>query len=196
MIFATLAICYVAVILEILLNGNELVILIPYGILIPMAIFIPRLLQPLIRKYYQLSRGWLSLTEKLIFYLVLINIPGSIFFHRIGVQYDRFIHLSAGVLCTLILFLILLPLLKIHEFKKLHILSILFILAMSSNFLWEMWQLTSDGVFGTQLFFDLAQSIQQDFSEDVSFAAIGIIISMFYLNNKYEKLNSLIRRHA
>lgn len=108
-LIATLAICAFVVVLEFFTDAQKIV-MIPYGIIIPISIFIPRIAFWLNKKSLDnVTPEWIGFIDFSIFLVVAFNAPLSLFFQQSGYQYDRFLHFIAPFLFVIMGVLILMP---------------------------------------------------------------------------------------
>lgn len=172
MIFAPLSLCFLTAAVSFFKSGRDVVTL-AYGVINPLLVALPRAayhLLPALRA--RVTFSWVRRLEALSFWLILLNAPGSLFLHDLGIQYDRFLHVSAAAVVTVILAVILMP---IGQAKKAGA------AACIGVFLWEGIQYGIDRTFGTRLFFDVAQTVMRDASEDILFGFLGIALGIAYL---------------
>lgn len=170
------------------LTSKELVVIVPYGIVIPLLVLIPRfVIQKVVRTE---GNDWLKRSEAAAFLIVLCNAPASLFFHDMGFQYDRFLHFSMGVVLTpAALIMAMLFFRKMEkEISKKSALWLTAILAFIGLFAWEGFQYFLDLVFGTKLFYDSVQPIVVDFWEDIFFGFAGVLLGLWYSNRSFDKL--------
>lgn len=155
------------------------IVWVAYGIINPLILLLPRVI------YYH----WREIRESIAIdtiksvelfgtFIMAVNIPGSLFFHDIGVQYDRVIHFFTGVLIVLIASLIVALFYKSPLDNKKHILKWSGMAVFLGLFLFELLQFTIDKTFGTHLFFDFKQSITVDFMEDILFGIGGLVLGL------------------
>ena len=166
-------------------------VLVPYVFIFPILILVPRLILVIDKKFKEVvSSEWLKQVEVFIFLILAFNVPGSLVFHDLGFQYDRFLHFVVAFLALLTFSLLWLPVMKVNKEKieKKKILIILFLVLFFSLFLWEMAQFSIDYFFNTKLFFDSQQSMILDFSEDILFGILGLIFGIIYINKKWNSL--------
>lgn len=152
-----------------------------YGFLNPVLFLLPRItyeLLPSVRK--RLTAEWLKNIERVGLGVLLVNIPGSIYLHDLGIQYDRFLHFSAAFLVFFGAFLLLSPVFtKLPEkSEKNKALAISSVATFIGLFGMELIQWSSDQLFGTRLFFDVTQRIQQDVTEDILFGFAGLLLAL------------------
>ncbi len=116
--------------------------------------------------------------DRLVFAIVALNIPGSLFLHEqfSQFQYDRFLHFSVGILLMPLAYYLLLFLCPSLTFSRSSLLGIFFILFIGL-FLWEGNQFLRDKFFHSKTFYDYSQGIVQDFWEDIMFGSVGLVIS-------------------
>lgn len=166
-------------------SGGALSVIIPYAFIHPVLFCLPRAawrLSPALRS--RVTARWAPSLEFLFLFVIVLNAPGSLFLHAMGVQYDRFLHVSAAYVSTIIAAILLAP----ARAKKTTTLLIVFGLLVAGLFLWEGLQYASDRVFGTQLFHDAVQNIQQDALEDIFFGCIGVALGLLTLAYRYDAL--------
>jgi len=196
MVIASLILSFITAFTGFLLNG-ELVFIISYGIIIPLLILLPRIITKFDKKLSAviIKKKWLKKVDFYVFFIILFNAPGSLVFHELGFQYDRFLHLGTAFFAALILLLILLPSAEVRKkkIKKSSLLLILFTILFFSLFLWEAFQYTSDQIFGTKLFFDVKQPIELDFGEDIFFGFLGLMIAIFYISHSFKQFSNILR---
>jgi len=166
-------------------------VLVPYVFIFPILILAPRLILVIDKKFKEVvSSEWLKQVEVFIFLILAFNVPGSLVFHDLGFQYDRFLHFIVAFLALALFLILWLPVMKINgeRIEKKRILIMLFFVLFFSLFFWEMFQFTSDQIFGTKSFFDVRQSIARDFLEDILFGTLGLILGTIYINKKWNSL--------
>ena len=184
MIIASLVILFIAVLIEFFTKSRN-IILIPYGFVIPLLIFLPRIFYKFDAKIRKTVRiEWARKIEYFAFFIVVFNVPGGLILHSLGIQYDRFLHFIIAFLSLIIFSLLWLPVMKIKgkEIKKRRFLLYIFAVLFIGLFLWEALQYNIDQLFGTKLFFDVKQEIKVDFLEDIFFGTCGLFIAIIYLN--------------
>lgn len=187
----------IGVIISLLTSVYELftqqrgVVWIIYGIVNPLLLLSPRII------YYRWSRIRKRITIALIkriellgALMIAVGIPGSLFFHDVGVQYDRFIHFSNGILLVFMASMIASTFYESHSDNKKHILKWSGIAVFIGFFLFELFQSYMDMIFGTHLFFDLKQDIVIDVTEDILFATFGLILGLFAIYHKFDSIFS------
>ena len=189
MLAVSLTIAFLTSIIELLGEGRGVVV-IPYATVVPLLLILPRLIYTV--KKASLSAQWLSRMERLSFFAMLLNAPGSLYFHEAGFGYDRFLHFAVGIIAPQMFLLLALPFLS-TPISKSKALTVLAFFSFISLFLWEGFQFSIDQLFGTHLFFDVHQVIQVDFWEDIIFGGIGVALSLFYLHIRLDKILSLAK---
>jgi len=131
------------------------------------------------------SASWLKLTSGVLTIIILLNAPGSVYLHDLGVQYDRFLHFTAAFVALLLLLILLTPLsARRHGTESLDrkkLLQMTFLLLFLGLFLWEGLQWSIDQLFGTRLFFDSTQPIAIDATEDILFGFVGMLLGAVYV---------------
>lgn len=162
-----------------LLTQQRGVVWIMYGFVNPLLILFPRII------YYRWSwireRTTVALIKRIEFLgalIIIVSVPGSLFFHDVGVQYDRFIHFSTGILLVFMASVIASAFYENHSDNKKHILKWSGIAVFIGFFLFELFQSYMDMIFGTHLFFDLKQDIVIDVTEDILFATFGLVLGL------------------
>jgi len=113
----------------------------------------------------------------LTFLIVLLNAPGTIYFHVDGFafQYDRLLHFSVGFI-LLPFVAILLEILRPSFTNQRILQQTAALVSVCGLFLWEGWQYVNDLVFGTHMFFDYGQSISLDVFEDILLGMAGLVL--------------------
>jgi len=153
-----------------LLSG-QLVLFVPYALINPVILFAVSALFK--------DRHYKYTIELLSSLILFINVPGSVYFHSLGIQYDIPLHLFASFFAFEILAVALFT--KIKSRKALLITA--FVLVVIGGILFEGVQKTSDILFGTKLFFDEVQYITTDIIVDLSMnttgALLGLILALF-----------------
>jgi len=159
------------------LTHHELYAILSYAIVIPALISLPRIVYR--RHRGSLTPAWLTRVERLGFFLVAIDAPGTLYFHERSAiyQYDRLLHFLVGLSLISLLVLLVLPFLK-NTVRVRKLIPLIGLAAFVGLFAWEGWQFINDRLFGTHLFFDHAQPILQDFWEDIAFGTAGLICSI------------------
>ena len=167
------------------------ILLIPYGIVVPLALLLPRIL------YFSVSQigahfvtEWFVWIEKINLGFVALNAPASLWWHAQGLQYDRFLHFSVAALALPFMLFLLSPLLKPTEENQSRTLMISGAMATLGLFAWELYQYSADQIFGTMLFHDAAQAIAVDASEDILFGLLGVLTAASILRCYYSKIIS------
>lgn len=157
------------------------VIWIPYGIINPLLFSLPRLARafiPAVRA--RVGAPWLRTVESVAVLIILVNAPGSLVLHDLGVQYDRFLHFACGVL-ILLLAVPIVSAVRGSGASAYKTLWISVILVFVGLFGFEAFQYSSDRIFGTLLFHDQIQAIQHDVTEDIIFGTLGLAVSALVL---------------
>lgn len=189
MIIASLFVSVATVLIELFTRGRS-VVLVSYGFIVLLLIFLPRFF------YYfdvnikkTVKNEWVKKIEYFSFFIIILNAPASLILHDLGFQYDRFLHFAVPFFALIIFLLLWLPVMKINgeEIKKRKLLICLFLILFASLFLWETLQYSIDQIFGTKLFFDAEQKIEVDFLEDILFGTCGLIAALFYINYSFKK---------
>jgi hypothetical protein len=194
MIIFSLSISLVTALTGLLLEKRA-IIAVSYGIIIPLAIFLPRFVykfDPKVRNV--VNWKWVKKLEFFAFFIIILNAPGSLILHDLDFQYDRFLHLFSAFFAFIIFFLLWLPVLKIKgkKIEKRSFLLFVLITLFIALFFWEALQSSIDMVFGTKLFFDKSQTIEVDFSEDICFGLLGLAAALIYSDRYFEKITLAI----
>lgn len=192
-IISTFIITAIVALIELLWRGVT-AISVGYGIVTPVLLSIPLIL---FFVNENLQKTGAIIIKKLYFYfllLILVNAPGSLILHKIGIQYDRILHFGVGfiLLPALLLFYFLIyQMLKIQTINHKRILKIAFLIVLVGLFFWEGYQYIIDQFFETALFFDVAQGIEIDFWEDIAFGTLGLISALIYYFLSPKKLENI-----
>ena len=189
MIIASLVVSIATFLIELFTRSRNIV-LVSYGIIAPLLIFLPRFFYYFDAKIKEVVKyEWVEKIEYLSFFIIILNAPASLILHNLGFQYDRFLHFVVPPFSLIIFLLLWLPVMKINgeEIKKRKVLICLFMILFASLFLWETLQYSIDQIFGTKLFFDAKQRIEVDFLEDILFGTCGLIAAVIYINYSFKK---------
>ncbi|GMQ95160.1 MAG: hypothetical protein BMS9Abin13_272 [Patescibacteria group bacterium] len=197
MIIISIFISISTAVVELFTAGEATVVFYSYAFVVPLIILIPHAARAVNRELQErTTERWLLWMDRIVFGIVAINIPGSIYLHDAGIQYDRFVHFGGAFL---LFFMLVLLYLSFYGEKtggkkqRITALVLSFFLLFVGLFLWEVYQYTVDQIFGTQLFFDVAQSIQVDFWEDIFFGLLGISTALFYTSYSFRKFLSVLK---
>lgn len=195
-IFIALIICFGAATFEFLSEGS-LAVLIPYGLINPILILTPRfLIKRLLEKKGVTGTGWLVRAEALLLLVILFNALGSLFFHALGFQYDRFLHFMMGFVCVpsaVIYFSVFFRIAGRHASSKNKLLFVTFTSVFVALFAFEGLQFSLDTVFGSNLFSDAVQPIFIDFWEDIFFGFTGALLGTWYSSRIYDRIETEMR---
>ncbi len=178
----SLAMSFTAAIIE-LLSDKRMVVFLPYTLIVPILILIPRFIA-LTYKYLNknIDRRLIEAMDLIALGMVTISVPASLWWHKMGFQYDRFLHFAIAAM-ALPLAIILMASFgwekKVKSRKG--FLALTTILAAAGLFIFEGYQYSVDQIFGTSLFYDSKQHISVDFSEDIIFGVLGILFSLCFL---------------
>jgi len=189
MITASLSASVVTVLIELFTRGQGIV-LVSYGFVLLLLIFLPRFFYYFDAKIKEVvEKEWVKKIEYFSFFIIILNAPASLILHKLGFQYDRFLHFSAAFFALIIFLLLWLPVMRINgeEIKKRKLLICLFLILFVSLFLWEILQYSIDQIFGTKLFFDAEQEIKIDLLEDILFGICGLLVALLYVNYSFKK---------
>ena len=187
--FIAIGLCWIAALIG--WQIQDPAVWVAYAFINPILFLMPRAtfsFVPLIRN--RLTKEWLKNVERIGLYVLLVNIPGSVYLHELGIQYDRFLHFAAGLLVYYAAILLLTPLFtKQLSGNKKKILGINFIATFIGLFIWELIQWSSDQLFGTHLFFDSKQPITLDVTEDIIFGFAGLLIALLIFRHSNKTWN-------
>ena len=189
MIIASLTTSIITVLIE-LFTRSRGIVLISYGIVVPLLIFLPRFFYYFdVRAKEVVKYEWIKKIEYFSFFIIILNAPASLILHDLGFQYDRFLHFGVPFFSLIVFLLLWLSVMKINgeEIKKRKLLICLFLILFASLFLWEILQYSIDQIFGTKLFFDAKQKIEVDALEDILFGVSGLLVALFYVNYSFKK---------
>jgi len=177
----TILVSFLAALIEFFGRGF-LHVIIPYAVVNPILVLLSNFI---FSKIENLKKSWFISFNKIIFFIILLNIPGSLFLHDIPFQYDRFLHFGMGFLVFQMSILVLSIFFSSSK-RKVILFSIL--ITFIGLFAFEGYQYLNDVIFGTNLFFDVKQNIIVDFWEDIFWGSTGIILSAIYIKNRYSKI--------
>lgn len=151
-----------------------------YGVVNPTLLLLPRVIYHYGRELKErVSIDWVKRIELFGTLIIILNAPGSLFLHAMGIQYDRFLHFFVGMLSVLLAYLIIYTFYEKPGERKSRILLWSGVSVFIGLFIFEWWQFTADRFFGSQLFFDTEQDIVTDFWEDIIFGTAGLISGLF-----------------
>ena len=187
MIIISIALSFITALIEFIERG-KMIIIIPYGLVVPFFLLLPRLIYTTSVTFKKLVNvQWLNRIEQISFVILLLNAPASLILHDLGFQYDRFLHFAGGALVFAIAVLIYLPIDKKifrGQTRKMRVLVVSFGVILVGVFIWEGYQYVADALFGTNLFSDAVQEINVDFWEDIIFGELGIITAFVYFKHQ------------
>lgn len=173
---AGIGISWITAILSFWLNPKT-VLWVSYGLVNPVLFSIPRFVRRMVpAARNRLNASWLTTTEMIGALIILVNAPGSLVLHDLGIQYDRFLHYTAGGLVYFLAIPILGALLvrdPARERRKLMLIGACVVFVGLFGF--ETYQWSADRLFGTELFHDMTQPIERDVVEDIIFGALGLL---------------------
>lgn len=145
------------------------VVAIPYAFINPLVLF----LITSWKKFEPIKRH----LEVLGGLIVFLNIPGSVYLHGLGIQYDIVLHFFVSFVSLQAVYLILPLLLNNPKIPR----TTAAIVTVVGGLAFEGIQKLSDLLFGTNLFFDVAQSSRMDFVIDVLTNILGTTVGVVYL---------------
>ncbi|MEK7590107.1 MAG: hypothetical protein AAB454_00140 [Patescibacteria group bacterium] len=166
---------------------NQMVIFIPYALINPSLMIAFASLRKI--KFIEniTLPSWQEKIKLLGIITVLINLPGSLYLHRIGIQYDIPLHIANSFLVFLA-FALIYPIIfyatkqRIPS-KKTILLTAIIAIAIG-GLAFEGFQKLTDIIFGTHLFFDAVQSISEDFKTDLLMDLIGTAAGYLYIKRR------------
>ena len=166
---------------------NQMVIFIPYAIINPALMIAFASLRKI--KFIQniTLPSWQEKIKLLGIITIIINLPGSIYLHRMGVQYDIPLHIMSSFLVFLafsLIYPITFYLIKRRMPSKKILLLTAFIVIAIGGLAFEGFQKLTDMIFGTHLFFDVVQPIGEDFKTDLLMDLIGAAAGFLYLKRR------------
>ena len=166
---------------------DGLSVIVSYGVVVPFLVLIPRFVLKLSPKFKSaVGKDWLKKVEPIVFFIILVNAPASLFIHDMAVQYDRFLHFAVGSFLPVLFFAGIVPMFRLKNLNINRFVMFLLVLMItfSGLFMFEGLQFTIDNIFGTQLFHDTTQSKEVDFWEDIFFGSTGVIIGLMHFYRK------------
>lgn len=183
-LWVSLALSWGAALVEFFGRGKT-VVFIPYAIVVPIVLLLPRFLWrvlPSLRRSW--DGAWLASVQRVNLALVAFNIPGSLWLHAMGIQYDRFLHFAVGIATVFLLSLLALGFeqMFLGRVLKKDILIWSGAFMLIGVFLWELLQFTIDRASGSRLFYDVAQDIRADFIEDIAFGLLGSLVGLWWVH--------------
>jgi len=190
MIISLLAISIITAIVSIFTTGDKTIVFYSYGFVVPLLILIPNLAYRFHTPTKNIfGKKGMLFVNLFMLSMLLINIPGSLYFHPEGIQYDRVIHFSVALLVLLLVVMLRILLLEksARLQAKVQILTTSFIGVFAALFVWEGYQYSVDQIFGSKLFFDATQNIYVDVTEDILYGLAGMLIALLYTIVSYKK---------
>lgn len=191
MLAFSIAISWLAAALEHFDGTQRLVVVIPYALVVPLVLLVPRAAYRYLRS--AVTPLWLASIERLQLYIFALNAPASLWFHHMGFQYDRYLHFMVGALLVPYFFLWYVAIRRRiaprYMFRIASFILMTAYIGIVSVFAWELYQHTVDTLFGTQLFFDSRQPITVDFWEDIFFGLLGMCVGFIYLRAAYDRFS-------
>lgn len=166
---------------------NQMVIFIPYAIINPALMIAFASLRKIKFVENITLPSWQEKVKLLSIITIVINLPGSIYLHRMGIQYDIPLHIMSSFLMFLIFSLIypiIFYLIKRQMPSKKILLLTAFIVIVIGGLAFEGFQKLTDVIFGTHLFFDVVQPIGEDFKTDLLMNLIGAVAGFLYLKRR------------
>lgn len=166
---------------------NQMVIFISYAIINPAAMIAFASLRKIKFVENITLPSWQEKIKSLGAITILINLPGSLYLHRIGIQYDIPLHIASSFLVflafTLIYPIIFYSVKNALPSKKTILLTAVIAIAVG-GLAFEGFQKLTDIVFGTHLFFDTVQPISEDFKTDLLMDLIGTAAGFLYIKRR------------
>ena len=166
---------------------NQMVIFIPYAIINPALMIAFASLRKIKFVENITLPSWQEKVKLLSIITIVINLPGSIYLHRMGVQYDIPLHIMSAFLVFLafsLIYPITFYLIKRRMPSKKILLLTAFIVIAIGGLAFEGFQKLTDMIFGTHLFFDVVQPIGEDFKTDLLMDLIGAAAGFLYLKRR------------
>lgn len=183
-----LLICGTVSILALWINPKP-VVWMAYAFVDPILFSLPRIIYsslPAVRA--RVGMKWIRTVERVGILIILVNAPGSLVLHDLGIQYDRFLHLIVGGLVLLATMLVI-SAMRGFGASRSKTLFISMALVFVGLFGFEALQFTSDRLFGTQLFHDEVQPIVRDVTEDLAFGTLGLSLTALVLSRSKRAWN-------
>lgn len=182
MVFVVIAISAAAALIEFFTKQRAAVYL-PYGIINPLLFLLPRILYMKNKRLRnRVAANWVRTIEFLVGVVIILNAFGSLWWHSLGFQYDRFLHFSSAFLALPAAVLVLLA---FGFNKKKPTLIFSFIIIVFGLFMFEGLQYLIDAAFGMNLFSDANQSIKVDFWEDIFFGVAGASLALYFIEKNF-----------
>lgn len=182
--FGAILVSWVAAVIATLVHAKT-VVLVSYWVTNPAIILALYAVTRVPRYRLRITPEWGRLMNWFMIAILVLNAPGSIFLHDLGIQYDRFLHFTAVLVAFPSAMVFLAPIfLRRHPKRSVarkEVLAKTFLTVFVGLFLWEAAQWSVDQLFGTQLYHDATQTITRDAIEDVLFGVAGLTIAAFFL---------------
>lgn len=170
-------------------RGGAFVVIVSYGVVVPLILVISRALERKVRLKEKIGKRRIKRISFYVFLTVFFNAVGSLFFYDIGpLQYDRFIHFTMGMLAALIVSVIF-----FHFFKtRSKAVLVAFVLLFIGTFAWEGLQFSVDKVFGTKTFGDSVQPIEVDVRDDIVLGVAGVTLGLLYSSKRIPRSRGVL----
>lgn len=174
-----LIVSWLTAVIELLtVESPRMIVYLPYGLIVPLLILLPRIVYKFNSKINsRFSTKLVTEIELLLLGIIVASAPGSLWLHDMGIQYDRFLHFAVSFMSLPILILIFAAF-GIEKRKKNLLITIP--LLFLGLFAFEVYQYSVDVIFGTQLFYDAAQNIKIDVVEDIIFGIAGGLLGIYF----------------
>lgn len=166
---------------------NQMVIFISYALINPAVMIAFASLRKIKFVENITLPSWQEKIKSLGAITVLIDLPGSLYLHRIGIQYDIPLHIANSFLVFLA-FALIYPVIfysikNALPSKKTILLTAIISIAIG-GLAFEGFQKLTDIIFGTHLFFDAVQPISEDFKTDLLMDLIGTAAGFLYIKRR------------
>lgn len=195
MIFLAFIATATAALIELFFRGLTIVS-VGYGIVVPTLLSIPLILFFVNSNLQRTGSKTIKKIYHSCLWLIIVNAPGSLILHKMGIQYDRFLHFVVAFLVvplTMLFYSLLMQLLGGGVVNLKRVLKGTFFVVLAGLFLWEGYQYIIDQFFGTTLFFDVIQDIEVDFWEDIFFGFLGLVIGYLYYSISPKRLEEIFK---
>lgn len=186
-----LLVCFLTAAIE-ASGARDGAVLFGYGVVGPAALVLPRLSRALSREWKRrTSPAWTRRMELYISLMALAYAPGSLYFHRVGIQYDRLLHLVSAFLATMAVTFVIVPFLRPGDaVQRRRAETVVLIVAFANLLIWELIEWGVDLLFGTRLFYDVGQDLFWDVVEDIAFGEAGVMLAWLKLRRERRRLFS------
>ena len=180
-------------------HNRNLWLVIPMGVLAPIAVNLPALLYKWIgwlHEHYNLKL--LQIYEYCVVLVLALSTSGSAYLFYLHYQYDILVHFTENVIFA---FFIVLGLNLYRQYRNKSPYStvraawMIFFVGIAFSLFWEAYQYSCDYFFKTRMAFDSFQSWLDDSASDVAGGTLGLIIFIpLIIVPFWNHINSFIRR--